>query len=47
MSTELTDLQLLHEVGSSGEQNPVAIFDQGKADGGGEMALAAAGWAGQ
>jgi hypothetical protein len=26
-------LQLLHQVRGSGEQNPIAVFDQGEADG--------------
>jgi hypothetical protein len=41
------DLQALHEVGSSGEQNPPAPFDQRKADCRGKMAFAAAGRAEQ
>lgn len=37
------DLQLLDEIGCSGEQHPPAVLDQCEADGCGEMALAAAG----
>lgn len=35
------DLQLLDEIGGSGEQHPPAVLDQREADGCGEMALSA------
>ena len=41
------DLELLDEIGGAGEQDAPSVLDQGEADGCGEMALAAAGWAEQ
>ena len=43
--TEFTarDLELLDEVGGAGEHDPPAVLDESKADGRGEMALAATG----
>jgi len=41
------DLQPLHEIGGSGEQHAPTVLDQCEAEGGREMALAAAGWAEQ
>ena len=38
-------LQALGQVGSAGEQHPVAVLDERQAEGGGKMALADAGWA--
>ena len=38
------DLQLLDQIGGSGEEHAPAVLDQREADGGREMALAAAGW---
>ena len=37
------DLKLLNEIGGAGEEDAPSILDQGEADGGGEMAFAAAG----
>ena len=37
------DLELLDEVGGAGEEHAPSVLDQGEADGGREMALAAAG----
>src|SRR5512132_3018623 len=39
------DLELLDEVGGPGEQDPRSVVNQGEADGCGEMAFSAAGWA--
>ena len=37
------ELELLDEVGGAGEQDAPSVLDEGQADGGGEMALSAAG----
>ena len=41
------DLQLLDEVGGPGEQDLRSVVDQGKANGCGQVAFSAAGWAEQ
>ena len=40
-------LEFLDEIGCTGEQHPPSVLDEGKADGGGQMALSAAGRAEQ
>ncbi len=37
------DLQLLHAIGGSGEENAPAVFDESEAESGGKMRLSAAG----
>jgi len=40
-------LQALHEIGGSGEQDPVTVLDERMAEGGAEMRLARPAWAEQ
>lgn len=37
------DLEVVHEIGGPGEQDPPSVLDQGQADSGSEMALSSAG----